>query len=250
MNIQELSYVYGLLVTDGNLYLQSGNRGRVSLEIMESDKDIVEKLYALIPHSNISTRTRNTNFKDNYTSVSFTNSQLSFRQLLINFGFPIANKTIDAAPPSSDYSEQDFWRGIIDGDGSIGFIADGSPFISLVTKSEKLKKAFCLFLFEKLGIIKNINRNQRDGVFNITVKNEDAVELSKLLYGEAQLYLNRKYDKYCEIILWERTSKKQSRQSWTQEEIDFIQTHSTKESALVLNRTESSIKNKKYRITK
>ena len=40
MDIKEKSYVFGLLVTDGNLTLLERNRGRVQLEVNEKDKDI------------------------------------------------------------------------------------------------------------------------------------------------------------------------------------------------------------------
>ena len=42
MDIKEKSYVFGLLVTDGNLTLLERNRGRVQLEVNEKDKDIWE----------------------------------------------------------------------------------------------------------------------------------------------------------------------------------------------------------------
>lgn len=37
---------------------------------------------------------------------------------------------------------------------------------------------------------------------------------------------------------------------WTEKEIEFIKNHTIKESATELNRTESSIRNKKYRVMK
>ena len=57
------SYIYGLLITDGNLSLSIRNRGRVILEISEKDEDIIDKLLTLIPNSHKRFRTRNTNFK-------------------------------------------------------------------------------------------------------------------------------------------------------------------------------------------
>ena len=35
-------------------------------------------------------------------------------------GFPIENKTINARPPICKYDINAFWRGVIDGDGSLG----------------------------------------------------------------------------------------------------------------------------------
>ena len=169
MDIKEKSYVFGLLVTDGNLTLLERNRGQVQLEVNEKDKDICEKLFHLIPGSHLSSRERDTNFKNNYKSCIFRNGQLAFRQELIDFGFPTENKTLTASIPSQDYSIPDFWRGVIDGDGSIGFTAKGVPFLSLVTKSENLKQEYCKFLSDNFGIEKKINRNTRDNVYNITV---------------------------------------------------------------------------------
>ena len=63
MDIKEKSYVFGLLVTDGNLTLLERNRGQVQLEVNEKDKDICEKLFHLIPDSHLSSRERDTNFK-------------------------------------------------------------------------------------------------------------------------------------------------------------------------------------------
>ena len=70
------SYIYGLLITDGNLYLTSRNRGRVTLEVSDKDKDIVESLVKIIPNSSTRIRTRDTNFKQNYTTYTFTNRYL------------------------------------------------------------------------------------------------------------------------------------------------------------------------------
>lgn len=62
------------------------------------------------------------------------------------------------------------------------------------------------------------------------------------------MYLQRKYIKYTEIKNWKRTKKKIYSQSWTLEEIEFIKTHTVKESTIHLQRTEKSIKMKLWRV--
>ena len=196
------SYIYGLLITDGNLNLRTRNRGKVTLEVSIKDSDIVEKLYSVIPGSNpIRERTRTTNFSESYVSKIFSNTKLEFRQKLINQGFPIKNKTLYANTPKVPYKKYDFWRGVIDGDGSLGFTGEGIPFVSLVTKSEILKDEYLKFLNEEFGIVKNIHRNKRDNVYNIYLSGEKAIKLAKLLYLNTKnnLYLNRKYDKALEM---------------------------------------------------
>lgn len=242
------SYLYGLLITDGNLSLSTRNRGKVQLEVSIKDKDIIEKLYNNIPNSSIIQRERDTNFSNNYHSIIWYNSRLEFRTQLINWGFPIENKTLTANVPKVEYSEKDFWRGVIDGDGSLGYINDGSPFISLVTKSEFLKEAYLLFLFNNFQIRKNINRNVRDEAFNIILKNEDALNASKLLYENNTISINRKYESFETIQQWVRTKEKHSRRAWTIEEDNYILSHSLKENSNYLNRSESSVKNRLYRL--
>ena len=250
MNLEEKSYIYGLLGTDGSLSLSERNRGKITLEVNSKDNDIIEKLYHLIPNSTMRERTRNTNFKENYTTAIFSNYQLEFRQEMIAFGLPITDKTNMIGPPIQKYSKRDFWRGVIDGDGSLGFTGQGKPFVSLVTKSENLKVAYCNFLLEEFGIIKEISRNKRDNVYNIMVSNEEAQSLCRYLYNGAALYLDRKYNKALEILDWHRPegSRKMSHRLWTKEEEDFLLTHTLEESCNMLNRTKSAIKSHLYKI--
>lgn len=247
------SYIYGLLLADGSLNLQERNRGKISLEIQESDKDLVFKLFQLIPGSTIRERVRNTNFKEEYHSIIFSNSKRDFREKLIKQGFPTKNKTDNAVPPVLKYFEKDFWRGVLDGDGSLGFTSDNKPFVSLVTKSEKLKNAYLDFLFKNYNIIKNISRNKRDNVYNIVVLGEDAVKLSKELWIDSELYLNRKYKKAKELQLWERPKSlrkkpKYTKRSWNVEEDNYILTHTLEDSEKNLYRSKSAIQTRLWRL--
>ena len=180
MNESE-SYIYGLLITDGSLYLSTRNRGKVTLEVSEKDHDIVEKLYNEIPSSSIRERIRNTNFKSNYTTKIFSNTRLEFRNKLICQGFPLKNKTLNANTPNIEYNKYHFWRGVIDEDGSLGLTGNNRPFLSLTTKSENLK-------------------NKRDNTYNIFLSGNNAIKLAKILYlDNPGIYLERKYNKALEI---------------------------------------------------
>lgn len=242
------SYLYGLILTDGSLYLQSRNRGRIAIELQASDIDLLYQLQQQIPHSSIHTRTRDTNFKKNYQSVIFTNYQKEFRDRFINYGIPLKNKKTIGTVPMVPYSINDFWRGVYDGNGSIGFTSKNEPFVSLVTKSEPLKEELCKLLASKFNIHKNINPNQRDKIFNIVLKNEDAIQFCDFLYENAPIYLQRKYDEYQKMKTWIRTKPRLREQSWSMAEIQYIQTHTIQESMTHLHRTKSSIKTKLWRI--
>lgn len=253
------SYIYGLLLADGSLYFSHAkdrsvdNRGKVSLEVGEQDKDIVIKLFNIIPNSHIRERTRNTNFKMNYTTCTFVNSHKEFRDWLVDCGFPTQDKTFSAAPPVKEYSEFDFWRGFIDGDGSLGFNKREVPFISVVTTSEPLKKAYLDFLYKYYKITKIVNRNKRDKAYNILVQVEDAVTMANDLWQPGCLCLDRKASKAEQIKQWVRPEgmrKRFHKQTWTKEQDNYIQTHSLEDSMTTLNRTKQSIRTRLYRLSK
>lgn len=91
--------------------------------------------------------------------------------------------------------------GLLITDGSLYLSTrNRGPFISLVTKSENLKNEYLNFLFIELGITKNINRNNRDNIYNIYLSGNNAIKLAKILYiDNPGIYLDRKYNKALEI---------------------------------------------------
>lgn len=196
------SYIFGLLVTDGSLYLsKKGSKGKVTLEVNNKDSDIIYKLYNIIPNSSVRQRIRNTNFKNNYKTEIFSNSRKEFREFLILNGFPIFKKSENAGPPNSTYDEIHFWRGIIDGDGSIGITSKNIPFRSFVTISENLKNSYVKFIEKTLNRKIKTTRNKRDNAYNIMISRKDAIILAKILYIDNNngLYLERKYKKALDL---------------------------------------------------
>lgn len=242
------SYLYGLILTDGSISFQSRNRGKISIELNIKDKELLQKIQTQIPNCKISHRTRNTNFKQHSQTVVLNNYQKEFRDKFINYGIPTMNKSIIGTVPNQLYSISDFWRGVYDGNGSIGFTNTNVPFISLVTKSSALKEELCNLLLRKFNINKQINPNTRDHVYNIVLKNEDAIQFSHFIYQNANIFMQRKYDTYVQFQKWNRTTKKMPHQIWTPKDITYIQTHSIEESKEHLHRSASSIKTKLWRL--
>jgi len=206
----EMSYLIGIFQTDGHLQSSSRNRGRLTIEISFKDRDLLPKLQKVIPvNTTIYTRVRKTNFCTSYTSTTLNIFNLEFRNEIVKCGVPYGKKSNIIQPPIVKYSENDYWRGIIDGDGSLGFTTQGFPFISLVTASENLYLAFKKFL-KKHDIDINLNRNKRDNVYNIMLNKEKAQLIVRLLYVNSTISLKRKYEKALEILSWKRPLKKHS----------------------------------------
>lgn len=244
------SYLYGIFITDGNLWLSTRNRGKITLEVNINDESLLLKMAELIPNSYVNYRVRDTNFKKQYKSVIFSNCNLWFRKIFIDSGFPIRDKTVLANTPQCEYSERDFWRGVIDGDGSIGFTNEGTPFVSLITTSDTLKQAFINLLYNKLGITKRVHRNKRDNAYNIIIKNEQAVKFSRWLYTDNDcLHLNRKYQDSVKISSWVRTKPHGNKGvPFDEYEINYILSHRVEDSIEHLNRSKKSICSKLYKL--
>lgn len=253
LKIPEHSYFFGFVQTDGHLKSNTRNRGCLSIEIKQTDCDIIEKFQSLFSvKSFISTRTRNTNYKENYSSVVFNVFDLDFRTQLNELGIPYGKKSSIIKPPNCYFCEVDYWRGIIDGDGSLGITKTGKPFISLITTSDILAERFELFCSKITSNRKILNRNKRDNVYNICYTNEDAKCIVAKLYYDNCLSLHRKYLKSQDVLNWERDPKIKKidfpRKNWNKEEDEFILSHNIQESIKTLGRTEQSIKTRLYRI--
>jgi len=245
---EEDAYFYGLLLTDGNCYLQSRNKGRVSLELI--DKDIIDKIDKRYD-GNTSNRTRDTNFKKNVSTFIWCNSKIEFRSELFTYGFPSGNKQYLQNIPNIDFNQKGFWRGVIDGNGSLGMTGRNIPFLSLGTKSEFLKTDWEIFLKNNFNILKKNNRNARDSFYNILITKEDAQKVSFYLYDKSTLNIKRKYESYLSMMKWKRPfgMKKLSKaKRWNNFEDKYILNHSLENSCKKLERSKSSVKNRVFRL--
>lgn len=208
LKVPEYSYMIGFIQADGHLRSDTRNRGKLYIELSERDEYILEKFKELIPvNSTISKRSRKTNFINMCTTATLTVCFKEFRDTINYYGVPYGKKSDIIEPPKQEFSEMDYWRGIIDADGSLGYTGHGFPFLSLVTASENLKIAFCEFIYKYTGFEFNLNRNKRDNVYNIVISKEKCQKIVSMLYYKDCLSLPRKYDSSKEILNWVRPLK-------------------------------------------
>jgi hypothetical protein len=227
------------------MYIITRNRGKITLELSDRDSDIIFKINHELPEiSKITERIRNTNFKENYKTITLSIYDLNFRKNMKKY-IPVGKKSSIVYKPDN-VIEKDYWRGIIDGDGSLGFTKNNIPYISLVTKSKLLATSYISYIKDIVGIDKITTVNKRDNVYNIMLTNENAQMLIKELYYDNCFSINRKIKNSIEILLWKRPDNIKkvtwSRKKWSKDEDDFILSFSLEESVKVLNRTEKAIK--------
>ncbi len=252
LNHPHYAYLFGFIQTDRHLYNNTRNRGHLSIEIHKQDEDILWAFKNLIPfNSSITERTRSTNFSQKSTSVIWRVCDKRFRDYLESWCLPIGSKSDLIKPPSCSFSKVDYFRVLIDGDGSLGFTSNGFPFLSLVTSSSHICLEYIELIQQIVGKTKTSKRNTRNNVYNITVYKEDAQILAKYLYYDGCLALSRKIIKANEVLSWSRPpdmKRVNNRKCWTPQEDHFITTHSIECSMEVLSRSRNSIQLRRWRL--
>jgi hypothetical protein len=251
LTIPEHAYMIGFIQADGHLYAQSRNRGALSVELSIKDSDILFKLQSFIGLGSVSERIRDTNFSKAYACATWRVYGGDFREQLVKCGISVGKKSETARPPRTPFSLVDYLRGFSDGDGSLGLTATGLPFWSLVTSSQAIADCYGNFIFDVTGLRKVLNRNKRDGVFNISVFKEDSQAVVKNLYYEGCFCMDRKRDKAKEVVAWKRPAgmvKRFRLIPWSQEDDAFIENHEVWEAVAALERTKGSVTARKWRL--
>lgn len=252
--VPEVSYLIGLIQADGHLEAQSRDRGKLRLEMQAQDRELLERLQKVIPfYSSISTRVRDTNFKEGSESCTLTAYDQEFRDLINQWGVPYGRKSEIVAPPTVPFSTLDYVRGMIDGNGSVAISSQNKPLISLTTPSNAVVDFYIGFLASATGKAKKqANRNKRDNIYNIVVFNEDAVLLANLLYYDGCLALERKQRAADQVKKWVRPDgmRISPKRDWDADEDTYILAHSIEESMTHLGRTKQSVQMRLWRLQK
>jgi hypothetical protein len=248
----EFAYFFGFVQADGSLTEETRNRGRLSIELNQGDSSLLEAFNELLAcDSYLSMRERDTNFIKGYKSITLKVYDKGFRDELIALGMSYGRKSDTIGAPSVDFSEVDYYRGIIDGDGSLGLTGKGFPFLTLVTASESLKDDFLAYVKSITGKKKNVSRNKRDNIYNICIYKEDAQKVVEALYYDGCMGLERKKKKAVKVLSWQRPESMRKVENilyWTAEEDEYIMSHSISESMEHLGRGASSVKMRMWRL--
>lgn len=240
----EISYMFGFMQADGHLYQTTQNRGKMIVELAKSDSHLLLRFKDLITcNSYLGERTRDTNFKSGYTSTSLSVHDLGFRTAINKAGIPYGPKSKVIAPPKESYSQSDYWRGIIDADGSLGITSQGFPFCSLITTSDALAVAFFDLIEAHCGYRPNVNPNKRDRAYNIVVIKEAAQKLVNFLYKDACIGLDRKSAEAHNIMQWKRSvdSRPKNERLWSIKEKEYAISHSIEETIKFTKRTKIAV---------
>lgn len=194
-NVPHVAYFVGLAQTDGHHSGDLRGKGRLEIELSARDAAVLERLAALLPcYASVGRRTRTTNFSRSrvHETAILRIYDRTVRRELAALGVVVGPKSDKVAPPPVPCSRTDYWRGVVDGDGSLGFTAAGRPFVSLVSASPALTQGFADLLHDVTGAVRTPRPNTRDGVVNLMVQSNEAAALARWLYPDGcELALTR-----------------------------------------------------------
>lgn len=208
----EALYWIGFLYADGHIEKQP--RNRIALTLAEVDYNHLEK-FANFFGQDLTIRDvtqkgekktypkGQINFDSKYWRVAFSSVEIYNR--LVELGFS-HNKTLSLTPHELLKMSRDFWRGVIDGDGTLYYTNDSranGKYNTLILSLSGTYDTNIEFLnYLKLNNIfteaKPIN-DKRANVWETVISDVNSKAI-KLLYKDATVYLERKYQKYLKII--------------------------------------------------
>ena len=211
LDCEEKFYFLGFFAADGNVDLSHGNY-RARIKIQRGDRALLERFNELLkntrPVEDGEEKPREKWGRGDYVeyySVLHLGNRI-FCERLIELGM-VPNKTFSLEFPGYIPNEylKHFVRGYFDGDGSISLIyspnkgtarattgfSSGSPSFLRILKKE-LKK--------QIGIYSEV-KPLHGKTWSLDIdRMEDIIPFLNWMYEDAHIYLQRKYDKYIELI--------------------------------------------------
>lgn len=215
IDTQEKAYILGLLTADGCNYEKDG---RVKIDLVEEDVHILNSIKdALKYEGNIKTYyAKDKKFGDKYYKAKpicrlFISDKNISKQLAIKGC--IANKSKILTFPSTEhvpeYLYNHYIRGYFDGNGYIGCWVDNKntghkKFNMDFNGSYEFVKFISDYISKEFNCTPNLQRRfpDRDNN-NLTIKlcgNRVIQRVTDWMYKDATIYLNRKYEKYVELL--------------------------------------------------
>jgi len=207
---EQSAYWVGFLMADGCVQLQrTGINPKTSLELCYADSPHVQKFSNFLKTNRPLTLCKERTNKINDQIIFSKQSckiDIHSRQIFENlnkYGV-VPNKSLTAAVSTDLAFDKHFWRGVIDGDGSV-FVTKNKiysrPMIQLIG-SQMLMNQFGDFIRSEIPDFKSgVNSIRNKNIYQVTIAaKKQVLQMLDLLYTNATIYLDRKYNKAMEIL--------------------------------------------------
>lgn len=192
----EVAYWIGLLMADGCIYQYNNDTPRIKLEFAHRDKAILKRFKSFLSaeHTIHSKTISLPNTTAQYDRLDFASQRIADR--LSYFGI-VPQKT---GREQVHYLEDNrhFWRGLIDGDGSLTWTAK-YPALHLVG-SQRLMEQFCEYVENHLDIHTVPRSYKNRNVWTVCIYGRKASKIAEHFYTNQTVCFKRKLDRAKQFI--------------------------------------------------
>ena len=187
------AYFLGLLFTDGSIVLDDKRSPSISIELVESDIDILQKFKEELNSDGNFYYNKRDNRTNGTYSFSIRSKQLARDLEKYNI---IPNKTYQTSSLVIPYEfKKEFLRGIIDGDGSI-YYSNSAWHVNVCGHNDNIIKQVVELGNSLIGVVDQKKIQCSNGVYRYSWNGKQAIQLCKILYGENTIFaIKRKQEK-------------------------------------------------------
>ena len=195
-----MAYIMGLIAADGNI---AKKENRIEIFLNKKDIEILEKINKEIENSRPVKIYKRSDGRDDMAKIWINSSTM--KKDLAHYNI-VPAKTFILKPPEFLDKQYviSYIRGYFDGDGSI-FLSNNNPIWRIGSASRPIIEWMRTYLAEEYGIINNKIYNEKDAenndfyVLQYSSKNK-INKLYNALYASGGLYLQRKYDRFTQLV--------------------------------------------------
>jgi len=232
----ELAYVIGFFFADGSISNYE-KYGKKYVQFACNDKDIIQKIADVCGYKN-----KVLTFKNGLSRISFAGDFIW--NFFNSLGFD-NNKTYNAKVPVDIIKRQclhnHFIRGVFDGDGSLCTNKKSGrryPSVNIIGTENLIR-----FIAKEAPTFNGFYKCKHSIAWRINYNGYKALSFLNYIYGNSNIYMDRKYTKYRHVKNWESSCVR-----WSKEEIKVItekyRTTYAKDLSVTLNRSILSIVSK------
>ena len=213
IDTEEKAYWFGFIYADGCVrYNEECHSGYLSIEISEEDIETLREFNKCLD-SNVKIKRREKVQKSGYVSkmCSVTMNSVKMVKDLMKHGC-VPNKTYDGKIPKKMFADNNklmasFLRGYLDGDGYISRYIKSVSSMSYVVHNHNVANFLLRGIIQISGVIPQIRyeyavkNGKVNGAYRLRIMNrEDFVKFLNVLYDDAHICMDRKYERYLEHI--------------------------------------------------
>lgn len=194
---EEKAYWLGFLYADGSV---SATINSVELSLKGEDKEHLEKFRSFLNSKN-SVKLGTSKCGDKlYSRCRFTARDKYFHDRLIELGCVPNKSLILKFPNTSIFTSQDliphFIRGYVDGDGCLTYTKTGRLVVEIVGTKEFLTTIISNYPNIFTSVLYKDKRHLKSNTYFISCACDKADQFASMLYDNATIYLNRKYNRF------------------------------------------------------